>query len=58
MRISSHEILFHMYAFPFSFNNVVMHINTDRLQEAGLEAPGEDWDKDEFLSYCEKLTIE
>lgn len=46
------------YAFPFSFNNVVMHINTDRLQEAGLEAPGEGWNKDEFLTYCEKLTTE
>ena len=47
-----------MYAFPFSFNNVVMHINTTRLEEAGLELPPEDWDKETFLEYCEKLTTE
>lgn len=46
------------YAFPFSFNNVVMHFNTDRLAEAGLELPGENWTKEEFLDYCEKLTTE
>lgn len=46
------------YAFPFSFNNVVMHINTNRLEEAGLELPDEDWTKEEFLEYCEALTTE
>lgn len=46
------------YAFPFSFNNVVMHFNTDRLAEAGLELPGENWTKEQFLDYCEKLTTE
>lgn len=46
------------YAFPFSFNNVVMHFNTDRLAEAGLEAPAADWSTEEFLDYCEKLTTE
>ena len=46
------------YAFPFSFNNVVMHFNTNRLEEAGLELPAGDWDKDEFLKYCEALTTE
>lgn len=46
------------YAFPFSFNNVVMHINTNRLEEAGLELPDEDWSKEEFLEYCEALTTE
>lgn len=46
------------YAFPFSFNNVVMHFNTSRLEEAGLELPAADWTKDQFLEYCEKLTTE
>lgn len=46
------------YALPFSFNNVVMHFNTDRLKEAGLEMPQADWNKDKFLEYCEKLTTE
>lgn len=46
------------YAFPFSFNNVVMHINTNRLEEAGLELPDENWSKEEFLEYCEALTTE
>lgn len=46
------------YAFPFSFNNVVMHLNTSRLNDAGLELPKENWTKEEFLNYCEKLTTE
>ena len=46
------------YAFPFSYNNVVTHFNLNRLAEAGLEVPGEDWDLDEFLKYCEALTVE
>lgn len=46
------------YAFPFSFNNVVMHINTARLAEANLELPEADWSKEEFLSYCKALTTE
>lgn len=46
------------YAFPFSYNNVVMHLNTTRLEEAGLEAPAEDWNTETFLDYCEKLTTE
>lgn len=46
------------YALPFSFNNVVMHMNTDRLKEANLELPPADWNKDQFLEYCEKLTTE
>ncbi len=46
------------YAFPFSFNCVIMHFNTDRLAEVGLEVPEAGWDIDEFLYYCEKLTYE
>ena len=46
------------YAFPFSYNNVVTHFNTKRLEEAGLELPGADWNTEEFLKYCEALTTE
>lgn len=46
------------YALPFSFNNVVMHFNMNRLREAGLELPGESWTKEEFLKYCEALTTQ
>jgi multiple sugar transport system substrate-binding protein len=44
------------YGFVNDWNNVMMHFNTDRLKEAGLEVPKEDWNKDMFLEYCKKLT--
>lgn len=47
-----------IYAFPFSFNNVVMHFNTKRLEEANLSLPDADWGTDEFLEYCKALTSE
>ena len=46
------------YSFPFSFNNVFMHFNLDRMQAAGLEVPQGTWNKDDFLALCEKLTTE
>lgn len=46
------------YAFPFSWNNVVMHFNTKLLQEAGVELPKDGWSKEDLLSICEKLTKE
>lgn len=46
------------YALPQSTNNVVMHFNTARLEEAGLELPDADWSTEEFLEYCEALTTE
>lgn len=46
------------YAFPFSWNNVVMHMNKDRFEAAGVELPGSEWSKDEFLAICEQLTVE
>ena len=46
------------YALPFSYNNVFMHFNLDRLEEAGLEVPSGNWTKEEFLDMCEKLTTE
>ncbi|WP_054027502.1 ABC transporter substrate-binding protein [Bacillus sp. FJAT-28004] len=46
------------YGFVWDWNNVVMHFNTDKLKEAGLEVPGRDWNKDDFLTYAQKLTTE
>ncbi len=46
------------HAFPFSMNNVVVHFNMNRLEEAGLPLPPPNWTTDDFLEYCEKLTVE
>mgnify|MGYP003815451297 CR=1 FL=1 len=46
------------YSFPFSFNNVFMHFNMDRLKEAGVEVPKGNWTKDDLLAMCQKLTTE
>ncbi|MBS4197610.1 ABC transporter substrate-binding protein [Lederbergia citri] len=46
------------YGFVWDWNNVVMHFNTDLLEEAGLEVPGEDWNLDDFIEYAQKLTKE
>lgn len=46
------------YAVPFEWNSIVTHFNTKLLEEAGLELPDADWGKEEFLEYCEKLTVE
>jgi ABC-type glycerol-3-phosphate transport system substrate-binding protein len=46
------------YSFPFSFNNVFMHFNLDRMKEVGAELPQGTWNKDDFLALCEKLTSE
>lgn len=47
-----------VYAIPEEWNNVVTHMNTALLKEAGLELPAEDWTKEQFLEYCEKLTVD
>jgi len=46
------------YGIPTEWNNVVTHINTKLLTEAGLELPPADWDKDLFLEYAEKMTVQ
>jgi ABC-type glycerol-3-phosphate transport system substrate-binding protein len=46
------------FAFPFSWNNVVMHINLNRLEEAGLDLPPSNWDRATFMQYMEALTVE
>lgn len=46
------------YGLPEEWNNVVTHFNTKLLEEAGLTLPAENWTKEQFLEYCEKLTVE
>lgn len=46
------------YGIPMEWNNIVTHINTKLLEQAGLQLPPADWSKEMFLEYCEKLTIE
>ena len=46
------------YGIPMEWNNIVAHINTKMLADAGLSLPPEDWSKEDFLEYCEKLTQE
>ncbi|XID93896.1 ABC transporter substrate-binding protein [Paenibacillaceae bacterium WGS1546] len=46
------------YGLAWDWNNVVMHINTELLREAGLEMPNGTWTKDEFLQYAQALTKE
>lgn len=45
------------YGYTFDWNNVVAHINTNILKEAGLEMPSKDWDLDTFLEYAQKMTF-
>ena len=45
-----------LYGIPNEWNNVVTHINLNLLEEAGLEMPPPDWDKEEFLRYAKALT--
>lgn len=47
-----------LYGAPTEWNNVVMHLNKDRFEAAGVELPDENWDKAKFLEICEKLTGE
>ena len=46
-----------IYGFAQAWNNMVIHLNTDFLEEVGLPMPGPDWDKEEFLRYAQALTI-
>jgi multiple sugar transport system substrate-binding protein len=44
------------YGLAWDWNNVVMHVNTKLLGDAGLSLPAEGWTKDDFLNYAQKLT--
>lgn len=44
------------YGYGFDWNNIVTHINTKMLDEAGLEIPDVEWTMDEYLDYARKMT--
>jgi ABC-type glycerol-3-phosphate transport system substrate-binding protein len=44
------------YGIPNEWNNVVTHINTNMLEEAGLPFPQSDWGRDTFLEYAQAMT--
>lgn len=45
------------YQLPYSWNNMVMYYNTARFKEAGVDAPAENWTRDDFLKIAQKLTV-
>lgn len=45
-----------LYQLPRDFNAANMYFNTALLEEAGLEMPGEDWTKDDFVEYARAMT--
>ncbi len=45
-----------LYQLPRDFNAANMYFNTSLLKEAGLEMPGEDWTKDDFVQYATAMT--
>lgn len=45
-----------LYQLPRDFNAANMYFNTALLEEAGLEVPGEEWTKDDFLEYARAMT--
>jgi ABC-type glycerol-3-phosphate transport system substrate-binding protein len=44
------------YGIPNEWNNVVTHINTNLLAEAGLPPPPPDWGREEFIRYAKAMT--
>lgn len=42
---------------PFEWNTVVHFYNTQMFEEAGLDAPADDWDWDDFLEVAKALTV-
>jgi ABC-type glycerol-3-phosphate transport system substrate-binding protein len=45
-----------LYQLPRDFNAANMYFNVQLLEEAGLEVPGEEWTKDDFLEYAKAMT--
>ncbi len=45
-----------LYQLPRDFNAANMYFNVNLLNEAGLEVPGEEWTKDDFVEYARALT--
>jgi len=44
------------FGLPKEWNNVVTHINTAMLEEAGLDMPPPNWDRATFLNYAQAMT--
>jgi sn-glycerol 3-phosphate transport system substrate-binding protein len=44
-----------MVAMAFNSSTPIVYYNMDMFEEAGLEAPAEDWSFSDFLSYCDAL---
>ena len=45
-----------IYGYGFDWNNVVTHINSNMLAEAGLEIPDVNWTVDEYMEYARAMT--
>ena len=46
-----------LYGLTFDWNNIVTHINTNILTEAGLSMPPNNWNMAQFLDYAQKMTF-
>jgi multiple sugar transport system substrate-binding protein len=45
-----------LYAFPKDFNPIVVYLNKDLFEEAGVPLPAPDWTWSDFLSIAKRLT--
>jgi multiple sugar transport system substrate-binding protein len=45
-----------LYAFPKDFNPIVVYLNKDLFEEAGLPLPGYDWTWEDFQRIAKRLT--
>jgi len=44
------------FGLPDAWNSIVTHINMNLLEEAGLERPPANWDRETFLYYAKSMT--
>lgn len=44
------------YAYAWEWNNCIVYLNTDMLDQASLSFPEDTWTRDEFLKYAQALT--
>lgn len=45
------------YGLPYDYNNMMIWFNINRLAEAGLDMPPEDWSFSDFREYASALTV-
>jgi ABC-type glycerol-3-phosphate transport system substrate-binding protein len=45
-----------LYQLPRDFNAANMYFNVGLLEEAGLDMPGEEWTRDDFVEYARAMT--